>query len=116
MQNPMDLTGADSDDDDHGIDDLLVMNDLVAGISISGPKTPKRAWPSSQTHDSKDNDRAVCMLVCINLLETDGAFLMGINNYMKEAIADAPRIRSFSCQSDLWHPQKKPVFFEVPLE
>ena len=88
----------------------------VAAMSIGGLKTPKRARPSSQTHDSDDDDRPVRMLVCINLEETDEACLMRINNYMKEAIADTPSIRSFACQSDLQHPQEKSVFFEVPLE
>ena len=53
MQNRMDLTGRDSDDEDQCIDgafvdgDLLLMNDSVARMLIGGPKTPKRAQPSS---------------------------------------------------------------------
>ena len=107
MQNLMDLTGSDSDDGDQGIDgafadgDLSVMNDSVAGMLIGGPKTPKQAWPSSQTHNRDDVDRPVCMLVCIALVETNEALLTSINNYTKEAIADDPSIRSFACQSDL---------------
>ena len=123
IQNLVDLTGTDSDGEDQGIDgafvdgDLSVMNDSVAGMLIGGPKTPKQAWPSSQTHNRDDVDRPVCMLVCIALAETDEAFLTGINNYMKGAITDAPSsIRSFACHSDRQHPQEKSVFFEVPSE
>ena len=77
MQNRMDLTGRDSDDEDQCIDgafvdgDLLLMNDSVARMLIGGPKTPKRAQPSSYTHDRDDVDRPVYMLVCLALVEIE---------------------------------------------
>ena len=92
------------------------MNDLVDGISIGGPKTPKRAQQSthSHSHDGGGVNRAVYILVCITLAETVGDFFTGINNYMAEAVDDAPSINSFICQSDLWRPYEKQIYFEVP--
>ena len=107
----MDLTGQDSDDEDHGIDDLSLMNDSVARMSIGEPKTPKWARPSSQTHDGENDDKPVCISVCINLTEMDEAFLTGINKYMTGAVADAPTINLIACRSDLRHPLEKSVFF-----
>ena len=89
--------------------ELFGMNDLVAGMSISRPKTPKRVWPSSYSHDGDGVNRQVCMSVCIALAEKEKTFLTSIKDYMRETDNDSPITRSFDCQLDLWHPHEKSV-------